>query len=45
MAEVKLQLSGSHDCDEGPLDDGISCCERWGFLRAAINEPVWGVWV
>ena len=19
--------------------------EEWGFLRAAINGPVWGVWV
>ena len=25
------------------LDDGISCRKGWGFLRAAINEPVWGV--
>ena len=22
VAEVKLQLSGSHDCDKVPLDDG-----------------------
>ena len=28
-----------------PLDDGISCCIGWGFLRVAINKPVWGVWV
>ena len=40
MAEVKLQLSVSHDYDEGLPDDGISCHEGWGFLRAAINEPV-----
>ena len=45
VAEVKLQLSGSHDCDKVPLDDGISFRKGWGFLRAAISEPVWGVWV
>ena len=33
VAEVKLQLSGSHDYDEGLPDDGISCHEGWGFLR------------
>ena len=38
MAEVKLQLSGSRDCDEGPLDDGISCHKGWGFLRAALGD-------
>ena len=45
VAEVKLLLSGSRDCDEGPLDDGISCHKGWGFLRAAINESVCGVCV
>ena len=32
-------------CRTCTLEDGISFHEGWGFVRAAINEPVWGVWV